>query len=160
ERVARAVAGAPSDGGGRRPLAPRQRRVELHGGRHPGVPGRVPGNRRTTQEVTNPMIPVKRLNHAVLYVRDAQASADFYEKALDFQVVGTMGRAAAFLRASASDNHHDLALFSIGTDAPGPEQGRVGSTTSRGRCPRSTTSSTRAHTFPRWARSSVRATTA
>jgi catechol-2,3-dioxygenase len=72
------------------------------------------------------MIPVKRLNHAVLYVRDAQASADFYEKALDFQVVGTMGPAAAFLRASASDNHHDLALFSIGTDAPGPERGRVG----------------------------------
>ena len=72
------------------------------------------------------MIPVKRLNHAVLYVRDAQASAAFYQKALDFQVVATMGRAAAFLRASASDNHHDLALFSIGTDAPGPEQGRVG----------------------------------
>ena len=28
--------------------------------------------------------------------------------------------------ASASDNHHDLALFSVGADAPGPEQGRVG----------------------------------
>jgi catechol-2,3-dioxygenase len=72
------------------------------------------------------MIPVKRLNHAVLYVRDAQASADFYQKALDFQVVGTMGSFAAFMRASASDNHHDLALFSVGPDAPRPEQGRVG----------------------------------
>ena len=72
------------------------------------------------------MIPVTRLNHAVLYVRDAEASADFYKKALDFQVVGTMSRAAAFLRASASDNHHDLALFSVGADAPGPQQGRVG----------------------------------
>ena len=72
------------------------------------------------------MIPVKRLNHAVLYVRDAQASAAFYQQALDFQVVGSMGRAAVFLRASASDNHHDLALFSVGPDAPRPEQGRVG----------------------------------
>ena len=72
------------------------------------------------------MIPVKTLNHAVLYVRDAQASADFYQKALDFQVVGSMGRAAVFLRGSASDNHHDLALFSVGADAPGPERGRVG----------------------------------
>jgi catechol-2,3-dioxygenase len=72
------------------------------------------------------MIPVKRLNHAVLYVRDAQASADFYERALNFQVISAMGRNAAFLRASASDNHHDLALFSVGPDAPGPQQGRVG----------------------------------
>ena len=29
-------------------------------------------------------------------------------------------------RASASDNHHDLGLFSVGPDAPRPEQGRVG----------------------------------
>jgi catechol-2,3-dioxygenase len=69
---------------------------------------------------------VKTLNHAVLYVRDAQASSDFYQRALGFQVVGSMGRAAVFLRASASDNHHDLALFSIGPDAAGPERGRVG----------------------------------
>lgn len=72
------------------------------------------------------MIPVTRLNHAVLYVRDAQASADFYRQALDFQVVSSMGRSAAFLRASASDNHHDLALFAVGADAPGPQPGRVG----------------------------------
>jgi catechol-2,3-dioxygenase len=72
------------------------------------------------------MIPVKTLNHAVLYVRDAQASGDFYQRALDFQVVASMGRGAVFLRGSASDNHHDLALFSVGADAPLPERGRVG----------------------------------
>jgi catechol-2,3-dioxygenase len=72
------------------------------------------------------MIPVKTLNHAVLYVRDAQASSDFYRKALDFQVVGSMGHNAVFLRASASDNHHDLALFSVGPDAPLPQRGQVG----------------------------------
>src|SRR5262245_14252513 len=72
------------------------------------------------------MIPVKTLNHAVLYVRDAQASSEFYQKALDFQVVSSMGRNAVFLRASASDNHHDLALFSVGPDAPLPQRGQVG----------------------------------
>jgi catechol-2,3-dioxygenase len=72
------------------------------------------------------MIPVKTLNHAVLYVRDAQASAEFYQRALDFQVVASMGRGAVFLRGAASDNHHDLALFSVGPDAPLPERGRVG----------------------------------
>jgi catechol-2,3-dioxygenase len=72
------------------------------------------------------MIPVKTLNHAVLYVRDAQASSEFYQRALDFEVVGSMGRNAVFLRASASDNHHDLALFSVGPDAPLPQRGQVG----------------------------------
>jgi catechol-2,3-dioxygenase len=37
-----------------------------------------------------------------------------------------MGRAAVFLRASASENHHDLALFSVGADAPRPQRGQVG----------------------------------
>ena len=37
-----------------------------------------------------------------------------------------MGRARSSSAASASDNHHDLALFSVGPDAPRPEQGRVG----------------------------------
>jgi catechol-2,3-dioxygenase len=36
------------------------------------------------------------------------------------------GGRAVFLRASASNNHHDLALGSIGPDAPLPEPGRVG----------------------------------
>jgi catechol-2,3-dioxygenase len=72
------------------------------------------------------MIPVTRLNHAVLYVRDAKASAAFYEQALDFKVIASMGGGAAFLRASASANHHDLALFSIGPDAQPPARGQVG----------------------------------
>ena len=30
------------------------------------------------------------------------------------------------MRAAETENHHDLGLFSIGAQAPGPEQGRVG----------------------------------
>jgi catechol-2,3-dioxygenase len=73
------------------------------------------------------MIPVQRLNHAVLYVRDARVAAAFYQEAFGFEVVASMGGGqAVFLKASGSSNHHDLGLFSIGADAPGPAPGRVG----------------------------------
>jgi catechol-2,3-dioxygenase len=72
------------------------------------------------------MIPVRRLNHAVLYVRDARRAAAFYREVLGFETVAEMGPAAVFLKAAASDNHHDLGLFSLGPGAPGPERGRVG----------------------------------
>ena len=58
---------------------------------------------------------IRRLNHAVLYVRDARRSADFYREALGFEVVTeAAGGAAVFLRAAGGDNHHDLGLFGIG----------------------------------------------
>jgi catechol-2,3-dioxygenase len=70
---------------------------------------------------------VRRLNHAVLYVRDARRSADFYRDSLDFEVVAEAGNGAAvFMRAAGTDNHHDLGLFSLGPQAPAPEPGRVG----------------------------------
>jgi|SRR5438094_3391159 len=64
---------------------------------------------------------VTRLNHAVLYVRDARRTAAFYQDVLSFQpVVVDPGGAYAFLRAPLSDNHHDLALFSVGAQAGPP----------------------------------------
>ncbi|MDZ4827442.1 MAG: VOC family protein [Actinomycetota bacterium] len=73
------------------------------------------------------MTAVRRLNHAVLYVRDARRSATFYEEAFGFEAITEVGAGAAvFLRAAGGENHHELGLFSIGPDAPGPEQGRVG----------------------------------
>lgn len=70
---------------------------------------------------------IRRLNHAVLYVRDARRAAAFYKEALGFEVVADYGDGAAvFMRAAATDNHHDLGLFSLGPQAPLPEQGRVG----------------------------------
>ncbi len=72
------------------------------------------------------MFPVQRLNHAVLYVRDADRAAAFYEEAFGFEVVERISGVAVFLRAQGTANHHDLGLFSIGPNAPGPERGRVG----------------------------------
>jgi catechol-2,3-dioxygenase len=72
-------------------------------------------------------IPVARLNHAVLWVRDASASADFYANVFGFAVVGTeMDGRAVFMRAAGGDNHHDLGLFSVGPAAPNPPRGSVG----------------------------------
>jgi catechol-2,3-dioxygenase len=63
-------------------------------------------------------VPITRLNHAVLYVRDAETSAAFYTEVLGFrQVVALPG--AVFLQAAASTNDHDLGLFSVGS-AAGP----------------------------------------
>lgn len=72
------------------------------------------------------MIPVRRLNHAVLYIRDVDRSVAFYREAFGFEMVEEMPGRAAFLRAAGSENHHDLGLFALGPDAPGPQAGRVG----------------------------------
>src|SRR5438093_11243312 len=70
-------------------------------------------------------IAVARLNHAVLYVSDLDRSVDFYSRGLGFQEIGREGP-MAFLRASNSQNHHDLALLSVGADAPPPPRGSTG----------------------------------
>jgi catechol-2,3-dioxygenase len=64
---------------------------------------------------------INRLNHAVLYVRDAQRSAQFYVDTLGFKRIEAYGDipGGVFLRAEGSTNDHDLALFSIG-DGAGP----------------------------------------
>jgi len=72
-------------------------------------------------------IPVARLNHAVLFVRDAARASEFYGRVFGFEVVGSeMGGQAVFMRSPIGDNHHDLGLFSVGPDAPRPARGSVG----------------------------------
>jgi catechol-2,3-dioxygenase len=67
---------------------------------------------------------IKRLNHMVLYVRDAQRAMRFYRDVLGFDIVEMPAEQAVFMRANGSDNHHDLGLFGIGPEAPLPMQGR------------------------------------
>lgn len=70
-------------------------------------------------------MPVQRLNHAVLYVRDLARSVAFYQEALGFRVIGDIAlRGAAFLQAPGSTNDHDLALFEIGPHAGPSTAGR------------------------------------
>jgi catechol-2,3-dioxygenase len=66
---------------------------------------------------------IKRMNHAVLYVRDAERTWEFYRDLLGFKVVGEFP-GAKFLQAPDSTNDHDLALFSIGEQAGPTTAGR------------------------------------
>lgn len=73
-------------------------------------------------------MPVTRLNHAVLYVRDVARSVAFYTDVLGFRRVdmtpdGFAG--AAFLQAPGSVNDHDLGLFEIGAAAGVSTAGRA-----------------------------------
>ncbi len=71
---------------------------------------------------------IKRLNHAVLYVRDAARSGAFYMDVLGF--TPAMGDdaevipGAVFLRAPDSRNDHDLGLFGVGAAAQPSLAGR------------------------------------
>jgi catechol-2,3-dioxygenase len=66
------------------------------------------------------------LNHAVLYVRDARAQQRFYTDVLGFStVVADDAGRFAFMRAPRSDNHHDIAFFSIGSGATASTAGRT-----------------------------------
>jgi len=72
-------------------------------------------------------IPVRRLNHAVLFVSDLERALSFYQQAFGFVVVAREPRAnAAFLRAAGSDNHHDLGLFGLGGQAARAPRGSIG----------------------------------
>ena len=72
-------------------------------------------------------MPITRLNHAVLFVRDLQTSVRFYTDVLGFRVIpmtpeGFTG--AAFLQAPGSINDHDLGLFEVGAQAAPSGAGR------------------------------------
>jgi catechol-2,3-dioxygenase len=73
-------------------------------------------------------IPVKRLNHVALKVRDLDASVGFYTRVMGFtEDVGRFGNdVIAFLRAPGSTNHHDLALLKIGPKATDASPRSVG----------------------------------
>ncbi|MFC1402394.1 MULTISPECIES: VOC family protein [Streptacidiphilus] len=69
---------------------------------------------------------VRRLNHAVLYIRDVSRSVAFYTEVFGFEVAVEIPGRAAFLRAPGTLNDHDLGLFALGSQAAGPVQGQVG----------------------------------
>ncbi len=74
-----------------------------------------------------PPVTLRRLNHAVLYVRNVERSIEFYQSVFGFEVIGReAGGRMAFLRATGGANHHDLGLFEVGENAPQPPPGAPG----------------------------------
>ena len=69
-------------------------------------------------------MPIHRLNHAVLYVRDVDASVAFYGGTLGFRSIFHVSGRAAFMLAPGSTNDHDLGLFQIGENARPSDAGR------------------------------------
>jgi catechol-2,3-dioxygenase len=67
---------------------------------------------------------IRQLNHAVLYVRDAQRHRRFYEDVLGFTTVVDGPGPYVFMRAPGSANHHDIAFFTIGAEADDSDAGR------------------------------------
>ena len=63
----------------------------------------------------------------MLYVRDAEITAQFFIEILDFQRVSDYSdfKGGVFLRAKGSTNDHDLALFSIGPNAQESTAGKL-----------------------------------
>jgi len=63
-----------------------------------------------------------RLGHLVLYVRDLEASLDFYQRAIGLQQSGRLfdGRAVML---TGGETHHELMLIEV-VDAPAPGPGK------------------------------------
>ena len=68
---------------------------------------------------------ISRMNHAVLYVRDARRQQRFYADVLGFStVIEHPDGGFVFMRGPDSPNHHDIAFFTIGADAQPSDAGR------------------------------------
>lgn len=73
------------------------------------------------------MAGIRRLNHAVLFVSDLGNARPFYEDVLGFRPVSEEPSInAAFYKAADSDNHHDLGLFGLGSNAAHPGRSATG----------------------------------
>jgi catechol-2,3-dioxygenase len=66
-----------------------------------------------------------QLGHVALRVRDLDSAIGFYRDVLGLRLRSRHGDQVAFLGVRP-DASHEVALFAVGSDAPGPEPGRVG----------------------------------
>jgi catechol-2,3-dioxygenase len=78
----------------------------------------------TQQTPRSEPVPITRLNHAVLYVRDVAVTREFYESVLGFETLIWVPGQAAFFQAPGSTNDHDLGTFQIGSGAAPSAAGR------------------------------------
>lgn len=71
-------------------------------------------------------IKIRNVGHVVLKVRDLERAAAFYRDVLGLKEVAraTFGRPMAFF--STGNNHHDIAVMEVGSDAPRPAANAVG----------------------------------
>jgi catechol-2,3-dioxygenase len=66
-----------------------------------------------------------QLGHVALRVRDLNRAVEFYRDVVGLPLRSQHGDQVAFLGVRP-DASHEVALFALGADAPGPEANRVG----------------------------------
>ncbi len=71
------------------------------------------------------MVKPRQLGHIVLRVRDVEKSEKFYQDVLGLHTTNKRAGRMVFMSAGDSSSH-ELALMSLGPNAPGPESNRVG----------------------------------
>ncbi len=72
------------------------------------------------------MIRPERLGHAVIKVRDLDRSRQFYTEVLGMQIMKDVPEIRAVFLANHGRDHHELALFEIGSEAEAPNHKAVG----------------------------------
>lgn len=71
------------------------------------------------------VVPIQKLNHAVLYIRDVATTKRFYTEVMGFEtMIEDPNGQYLFMRAPLSVNHHDIAFFAIGQGAAPTTAGR------------------------------------
>ena len=66
-------------------------------------------------------MPIFRLNHAVLYVREVERSVAFYRDVLGFELMAALGAQAAFLAAGGYHHHLGANTWQSLGASPPPE---------------------------------------
>ena len=115
------------------------RSVGRHRRRRRAIRGSVPGNRRTTQGVASAMTAVRRLNHAVLYVRDARTQRRLLRGGVRLRGRRRVRRRRRGLHARRGDREppRSRAVHDRRRRRPGRSRAAPASTTSRGKSTRS-----------------------
>jgi len=71
-------------------------------------------------------MPLKKLGHVVLKVRDLDRSEAFYSDVVGLRVTGRLVGRMVFFSVPGNDDSHDLAVWKVGLDAAPQEAKQVG----------------------------------
>ena len=69
-------------------------------------------------------MPLQRVGHVVLKMRDLNNAKSFYRDILGMKITDERDDLGVFFRFD--DYHHDIAVFKVSDNASGPEQDQVG----------------------------------
>jgi catechol 2,3-dioxygenase len=69
-------------------------------------------------------MPIERVGHVVLKMRDIEAAKSFYHGILGMKIADEREGLGVFFRFN--DYHHDIAVFKVDEDAAAPERNQVG----------------------------------